>query len=53
VKHVKKANLKKKTSFKAKNVVSISRPLELLHIDLFGSVKTASVNGKKYSLIHC
>lgn len=39
-----------KTSFKEKNVISISRPLELLQIDLFGSVKIASVNGKKYGL---
>ena len=40
-----------KTSFKAKNVVSTSRPLELLHIDFFGPVKTASINGKKYGLV--
>src|ERR1044072_1667541 len=40
-----------KRSFKAKNVVSTSRPLELLHIDLFGPVKTASLNGKKYGLV--
>ena len=40
-----------KTSFKPKKVVSISRPLELLHIDLFGPVKTASNNGKKYGLV--
>ena len=40
-----------KTSFKVKNVISTSRPLELLHIDLFGPVKTASVNGKKYGLV--
>src|SRR3954468_13493775 len=37
-----------KPAFKSKNVVSSSRPLELLHIDLFGLVKTASVRGKKY-----
>ena len=40
-----------KTSFKAKKVVSTSRPLELLHIDLFGPMKTASINGKKYGLV--
>ena len=40
-----------KTSFKAKNVVSTSRPLELLHIDLFGPVKIASISGKKYGLV--
>jgi hypothetical protein len=40
-----------KTNFKSKNIVSTSRPLELLHIDLFGPVKTASINGKKYELL--
>ena len=40
-----------KTSFKTKNVVSTSRHLELLHIDLFGLIKTISVNGKKYGLV--
>jgi hypothetical protein len=40
-----------KTSFKTKNIVSTSRPLELLHIDLFGQVSTASINGKKYGLV--
>ncbi|KAK2401718.1 putative mitochondrial protein [Trifolium repens] len=40
-----------KTSFKPKNIVSTSRPLELLHIDLFGPVSTASINGKKYGLV--
>ncbi|KAK2402258.1 hypothetical protein QL285_051795 [Trifolium repens] len=40
-----------KASFKPKNIVSTSRPLELLHIDLFGPVSTASINGKKYGLV--
>ncbi|KAK2395594.1 putative mitochondrial protein [Trifolium repens] len=40
-----------KSSFKNKNIVSTSRPLELLHIDLFGPVSTASINGKKYGLV--
>src|SRR3954469_16603999 len=40
-----------KPAFKSKNVASSSRPLELLHIDLFGPVKTASVRGKKYGLV--
>jgi len=39
-----------KTSFKSKDIVSISRPLELLHIDLFGPVSTASIYGSKYGL---
>ena len=40
-----------KSSFKAKKIVSTARPLELLHIDLFGPVKTASIRGKKYGLV--
>lgn len=40
-----------KTSFKSKNIVSTSRPLELFHIDLFGHVGTASINGKKCGLV--
>lgn len=34
-----------------KYVVSISRPIEFMHIDLFGPLKTAFVNGKKYGLV--
>jgi len=37
-----------KTAFKPKNIVSTSRSLELLHIDLVG---IASINGKKYGLV--
>jgi len=33
--------------FKPKNIVSTSRPLELLHIDMFGPVGTTSIIGKK------
>ncbi|KEH29282.1 hypothetical protein MTR_4g033045 [Medicago truncatula] len=40
-----------KTTFKPKNIVSTSRPLELLHIDLFGPVSIASINGKMYGLV--
>ena len=40
-----------KSSFKAKDIVSTSRPLELLHIDLFGPVNTASLYGNKYGLV--
>ncbi|XP_058758557.1 uncharacterized protein LOC131631802 [Vicia villosa] len=39
------------TSFKSKNVISTSKLLELLHINLFGLVKIAYANGKKYGLI--
>jgi hypothetical protein len=37
-----------KSSFKTKDIVSTSRPLELLHIDLFGPVSIASLYGSKY-----
>jgi len=40
-----------KTSFKSKDIVSTSRTLELLHIDLFGPVNTASLYGSKYGLV--
>lgn len=40
-----------KSSFKSKDIVSTSRPLELLHIDLFGPVNTASLYGSKYGLV--
>jgi len=32
-------------------IVSTSIPLELLHIDLFGPVNTASLYGSKYGLV--
>jgi len=40
-----------KTSFKSKDIVSTSRPLVLLHIDLIGPVSTASIYGSKYGLV--
>jgi len=40
-----------KSSFKTKNIVSTSRPLELLHLDLFGPVSTASIYGSKHGLV--
>ena len=33
-----------------KNIVSTSRPLELLHVDLFGPPSCDSLGGKKYGL---
>ena len=35
-----------KISFKSKNIVSTSRPLELLHINLFGPTRTTSLGEK-------
>jgi len=40
-----------KSSFKAKDIVSTSRTLELLHIDLFGPVTIESLYGSKYGLV--
>ena len=40
-----------KSSFHSKNAVSITRPLKLLHLDLFGLTKTANLGGKKYGLV--
>ena len=40
-----------KSSFQNKNVVSTTRPLELLHIDLFGPSRTMSLGGNYYGLV--
>jgi hypothetical protein len=34
-----------------KNVMTISRPLELLHMDLFGPIAYLSIGGSKYGLV--
>jgi len=34
-----------------KNVVSPSKPLELLHMDLFGPLRTMSLGGNYYALV--
>ncbi|KAJ9542400.1 hypothetical protein OSB04_028906 [Centaurea solstitialis] len=40
-----------KASFKSKQISSISSPLQLLHMDLFGPVNVQSIGGKKYTLV--
>ena len=40
-----------KTSFKNKNFIFTSRPLELLHMDLFGPSRTTSLGGKSYAFV--
>jgi hypothetical protein len=35
----------------SKNVMTTSRPLELLHMDLFGPVAYLSIGGSKYGLV--
>jgi transposase InsO family protein len=39
------------TSHPSKNVMTMSRPLELLHLDLFGPVAYLSIEGSKYGLV--
>lgn len=38
-----------KNSFKSKNVICTSKPLQLLHMYLFGPTKTTSLLGKRYA----
>ena len=40
-----------RVSFKAKKIVSTSRPLELLHMDLCGPMRTRSLNHSRYVLV--
>src|SRR5438876_12432101 len=35
----------------SKNIVSMTRPLELLHMDLFGPVAYISIGGNKYGFV--
>jgi hypothetical protein len=39
------------SNHQSKNVMSTSRPLELLHMDLFGPVSYLSIGGSKYGLV--
>ena len=43
--------LQERSSFKNKNHISTSKPLELLHIDLFGPSRYSSLNGKYYAFV--
>jgi len=40
-----------RVSFKPKKVVSTSKPLELLHLDLFGPSRTRSLGGNYYGFV--
>ena len=40
-----------RSTHKAKNMVSTSQPLELLHLDLFGPEAYKSIGGKQYCLV--
>jgi hypothetical protein len=35
----------------AKNIMTTTRPLKMLHMDLFGSVTYISIDGNKYDLV--
>jgi hypothetical protein len=39
------------TTHPSKNVMTTLRPLELLHMDLFGPVAHLSIGGSKYGLV--
>nr|GEU74089.1 hypothetical protein [Tanacetum cinerariifolium] len=41
----------KRSSFKSKSVPSSKRRLNLLHMDLYGPMRVASINGKKYIMV--
>ncbi|XP_070043085.1 uncharacterized protein [Nicotiana tomentosiformis] len=40
-----------RSSFKIKNIVSTIKPLQLLHMDLFGPTRTASIGDRKYAFV--
>jgi transposase InsO family protein len=50
VEHVRQGNRWESTHH-SKNVMTISRPLDLLHMDLFGTVAYLSIGGSKYVLV--
>jgi hypothetical protein len=46
-----KAGKQVETTHPSKNVMTTSRPLELLHMDLFGAFAYLSIGGSKYGLV--
>ena len=40
-----------RSSFKSKNCVSTTQPLEMLHVDLCGPMRITSRGGKRYALV--
>ena len=40
-----------KSSFKSKNQISTSRPLQLIHMDLFGPISISSLGDRKYAFV--
>jgi hypothetical protein len=39
------------THHHTKNIMTSTRPLEMLHIDLFGPIAYISIGGNKYGLV--
>ena len=37
--------------FKGKDIVSNSKPLQLLHMDIFGPTLTTNIGGKRYTFV--
>jgi hypothetical protein len=50
VEHVKPTS-KWEHNIKQKNIITTTRPLEMLHIDLFGPIAYISIDGNKYGLV--
>ena len=46
-----KLGKKHKSSFNSKNCVSTSRPLQLIHLDLFGPSQVTSMGGMSYCFV--
>ena len=46
-----KRNKQARSSFQVKNVVSTSKPLQLLHLNLFGPMSVSSLNEKHYVFV--
>ncbi|KAD4586622.1 hypothetical protein E3N88_24223 [Mikania micrantha] len=46
-----KKGKQKRRSHKSKNVFSIDKPLELLHMDLFGPINVKSIGGESYCFV--
>ncbi|XP_059291073.1 uncharacterized protein LOC132044597 [Lycium ferocissimum] len=40
-----------RNSFNSKDIVSTSKPLQLLHMDLVGPTRTANIGGKRYAFV--
>lgn len=39
------------TSFKVKDIITTTKPLQTIYMDLFGPTRTASIGGKRYVFV--